>query len=74
MTSTKSGRPVRYLTRSEQAARYGRDIRTIKRWGKNKALGMPEEYIFNDPNNPMRREDQLEIWERSRVAPREDAA
>ena len=63
----KSEKSRRFLSRQEQGERYGRDVKTIKRWGKNKKLGMPAEYIFNDPNDPMRREDELEAWERSRV-------
>ncbi len=69
MTSTdECERPRRYLSRGQQAKRYGRHVRTIKRWSEDPKMGMPPEYIFNDPDDPMRREDELEQWERSRVA------
>jgi hypothetical protein len=60
MTST-----VRFLNRLAQAKRYNKHPKTIKRWGQDPKMGMPPEY---DLNGPHRREDELEAWERSRVA------
>jgi hypothetical protein len=56
----------RFLTRKEQADRYGKDVRTIKRWGKDAEMNMPPEYNFRGA--PHREEGELEEWERSRVA------
>jgi hypothetical protein len=56
-----------FLTRRDQARRYGRTIRTIKRWGKDPKMGMPPEYDFN--GLPSRPDDELEAWERTRVVP-----
>jgi hypothetical protein len=63
-SATKS--EIRYLDRPAQAKRYNRDIKTIKRWGQDPNMGMPPEYDFRGLK--MRREDELEAWERSRVA------
>jgi hypothetical protein len=65
MAVTSSTSSVRFLNRQAQAQRYSRHVRTIKRWGKDPAMNMPPEY---DLKEPMRREDELEAWERSRVA------
>jgi hypothetical protein len=59
---------VRFLTRAAQAKRYSRSTKTIKRWGRDPAMGMPPEYVFD--SYPVRREDELEAWERTRVAAR----
>jgi len=64
MTYTASGK-TRVLTRRDQAERYRRSIRTIKRWGQNPAMNMPPEYDF--AGLPSRREDHLEEWEQVRV-------
>lgn len=66
VTSTDDcGKPVQYLDRPAQARRYNKHLKTIKRWGKSPAMAMPPEYDFNGPH---RRLDELEAWERSRVA------
>jgi hypothetical protein len=57
--------PRRYLSRQAQAARYDKCVKTIERWGKNPALGLPAEYDLN--GRPHRAEDELEAWERSRA-------
>jgi hypothetical protein len=62
----------RFLSRRQQAARYGKCLKTIERWGRDPAMGLPVEYDLN--GRPHRLEDQLEIWERSRVAGRAEAA
>jgi hypothetical protein len=54
-----------WLSRRAQAERYGKDIKTIKRWGRDPKMKMPPEHDFNGPH---RAEDELEVWERSRVA------
>jgi hypothetical protein len=56
----------RYLSRRAQAERYDKDIKTIERWGRNPAMGMPPEIDFNGRKH--RDEDALIRWERSRVA------
>lgn len=56
----------RFLTRQEQGARYGVSPRSIVRWGEDPKMKMPPEYEFNRIKK--RREDELEIWERSLVA------
>jgi hypothetical protein len=59
---------LRYLTRRNQAERYGKSVRTIERWGLDQEMAMPPEYDFNGVK--ARREDDLERWERARVAHR----
>jgi hypothetical protein len=59
-------RPRRFLTRRAQADRYGKNIRTIVRWGEDPDMNMPDEYWFN--GLPHRAEDELETWERSRIS------
>ena len=58
--------PRRFLSRREQAERYHKSTRTIKRWGEDPAMKMPPEYDFN--GLPHRDEAELEQWERGRVA------
>jgi len=60
---------VRFLTRHDQARRYNRSTKTIKRWGKDPRMNMPPEYQLDLPS---RREDELEVWERSRVVSKGD--
>jgi hypothetical protein len=67
-TRRKSKRPPssrRFLTRRDQAERYGKSVRTIERWGLDPKMGMPPEYDFN--RLKARAEDELETWERHRV-------
>jgi len=56
----------RFLSRQEQAERYGTCVKSIQRWGNDPRMAMPPEYDFNRIKK--RREDELEAWERSRVA------
>jgi hypothetical protein len=63
---TRTATDERYLSRSAQAARYGRSKRSVDRWGKNPALGMPPEMDIN--GHKFRSLSALERWERSRAA------
>ena len=65
---TQAKAPRRYLSRSDQAKRYSKSVRTIKRWGKDPDMNMPPEYDLN--GHLHRLEHDLELWERSRVAPK----
>jgi hypothetical protein len=65
LVSTATARPRRFLSRQDQARRYRKSTRTIKRWGADPEMGMPPEYDFNGPH---RDEAELEVWEQSRVA------
>jgi hypothetical protein len=58
-------KPRRFLSRSAQARRYGKSIKTIKRWGTDPKMAMPQEYELRGPH---RDEAELEIWEQGRVA------
>jgi hypothetical protein len=70
MTDTAAQmKPRRFLSRPAQARRYGKSIRTIKRWGTDPEMGMPPEYEFRGPH---RDEAELEEWERGRVALKKD--
>jgi hypothetical protein len=60
--------PRRFLRRRAQAQRYGVSLKTIQRWGRDPEMNMPDEFDFN--GHPCRIEDQLEVWEKGRVAPR----
>jgi|AmaraimetFIIA100_FD_contig_121_96578_length_6637_multi_4_in_0_out_0_3 transposase len=62
---TAQMRSRRFLSRSAQAQRYGKSVRTIKRWGNDPRMAMPPEYSFHTPH---RAEDELDAWDRSRVA------
>jgi hypothetical protein len=64
-STSETRKSVEYLSRLAQARRYSKHPKTIKRWGKDPKMGMPPEYDFNGPH---RRLDDLERWERSRVA------
>jgi hypothetical protein len=64
-SATKSKQPV-YLSRQQQADRYGVSVRSIKRWGEDPCMNLPPEYEFRRARK--RRQDQLEEWERSRIA------
>jgi hypothetical protein len=68
MNTTTPAGPRRFLSRPAQAKRYGKSIRTIKRWGQDPDMGMPPEYDFNGLH---RREDELDAWDRSRAASRD---
>jgi hypothetical protein len=61
-------KPRRFLSRRDQADRYGKSVRTIERWGEDSEMAMPTEYDFNGLK--ARAEDELEAWERGRVASR----
>jgi hypothetical protein len=67
ITQNSTSRPRRFLTRRAQAQRYSKSVRTIERWGRDPQMAMPAEYDLN--GLPHRLEDDLEQWERSRVAP-----
>jgi hypothetical protein len=56
----------RFLSRRDQAERYGKSVRSIERWGKDPVMAMPPEYDFNGLK--ARAEDELEAWERKRVS------
>jgi hypothetical protein len=58
--------PKRWLTRQQQAARYAVHPRTIDRWGGDPSMDLPAEIDLN--GRPCRAEDELESWERRRVA------
>jgi hypothetical protein len=58
--------PKRWLTRQQQAARYVVHPRTIDRWGDDPEMDLPPEIDLN--GRPCRAEDELEDWERRRVA------
>ena len=64
-THTKPEKSPRFLSRQEQAARYGTSVKSIVRWGDDPRMQMPKEYVFH--RQMKRREDELEAWERSRV-------
>jgi hypothetical protein len=61
-------KPRRFLTRRDQAERYRKSVRTIERWGEDPEMNMPPEYDFNGLK--ARIEEDLERWERGRVASR----
>lgn len=56
----------RWLTRRQQADRYGVHPRTVDRWGDDPEMDLPAEIDLN--GRPCRAEDELEAWERGRVA------
>jgi hypothetical protein len=47
-------------------SRYEVTTRTLARWDANPALGFPRPIVIN--GRKYRREDELEVWERGRVA------
>jgi len=55
----------RFLTRRQQAKRWGKSVRTVERWGEDPEMDLPPEYDFN--GRPHREESELTAWERSRV-------
>jgi hypothetical protein len=63
--TTKSEKSHRFLSRQEQAARYGVSVKSVTRWGDDPRMAMPKEYAFH--RQMKRREADLEAWERSRV-------
>jgi hypothetical protein len=65
-TTKRQKPPLRFLSRQEQAERYSTSVKSIMRWGADPEMKMPPEYDFNRIKK--RREDELEAWERSRVA------
>jgi hypothetical protein len=56
----------RFLSRAEQARRYGKSVKTIERWTADPALGFPGELDIN--GRKFRRLSELETWERERAA------
>jgi hypothetical protein len=62
----KAPKSRRFLSRQEQAERYGTSVKTIDRWGKDPRMNMPREFQFH--RIMKRAEDELELWERGRVA------
>jgi hypothetical protein len=68
-TTIAQTKPRRFLSRSEQASRYGKSVKTIKRWGSDPRMGMPREYELSGPH---RAEEDLEVWERTRVTAPKD--
>jgi hypothetical protein len=66
MTDIATQMTKRFLSRPQQAKRYGKSTKTVIRWGKNERMNMPPEYDLC--GSPHRAEDELEAWERTRVA------
>jgi hypothetical protein len=56
----------RYLSRRQQAERYGCSVRTVERWGDDPELDFPPEHDFN--GRKKRPLSALERWERRRAA------
>jgi hypothetical protein len=56
----------RWLTRQQQAERYSVHPRTVDRWGDDPEMALPPEIDLN--GRPCRAEDELESWERRRIA------
>jgi hypothetical protein len=56
----------RFLSRRQQAERYGKSVKTVERWGLDPTLGFPGEYDIN--SHKFRKLSELEAWERSRAA------
>jgi hypothetical protein len=56
----------RFLSRRQQAERYGKSTKTIERWGDNPSLGFPAEIDVN--GHKYRALSKLEAWERKRAA------
>ena len=56
----------RFLTRQQQAKRWSKSVRTVKRWGEDPEMDLPPEYDFN--GRPHREETELTTWERSASA------
>jgi hypothetical protein len=52
-----------FLSKRQQAERYGKTPRTIDRWRQNPRLNYPKQYEIN--GRPHGRLSDLEIWERS---------
>ena len=59
-------KPKRWLTRRIQAKRWSVHTRTVKRWGEDPEMGLPPEAEIG--NRPCRDEEQIEEWERWRIA------
>jgi hypothetical protein len=56
----------RYLPDRLVAARYGKNVRSIKRWAADPALNFPPAIDIN--GRPHRALSKLEAWERARAA------
>jgi hypothetical protein len=54
-----------FLSRVQQARRWGVSKYTVERWGKDERLGLPGEILIT--NRRYRRLSELEAWERSRA-------
>jgi hypothetical protein len=59
-------KPKRWLTRQQQAERWSVHPKTVDRWGADSEMDLPDEIDLN--GRPCRAEDEIETWERSRVA------
>ena len=55
-----------FLTRRQQARRYGVSTRTIDRWADDDNLGLPAE--IDIAGRKYRKLSELETWERARAA------
>ena len=55
-----------FLTRRQQARRYGVSTRTIDRWSDDDNLGLPAE--IDIAGRKYRKLSELETWERARAA------
>jgi transposase len=51
-----------WLSKRQQAQRYGKSTRTIDRWARNPRLKYPKQTYFND--RPHSKLEDHEIWER----------
>ncbi len=54
-----------FLTRLQQAKRWGVSKRSVERWGEDEKLGLPPELEIN--SRRYRKLSDIEAWERSRV-------
>jgi hypothetical protein len=52
-----------WLSRRQQAQRWNVTKRSVERWGKDKKVGLPQEYEVN--GRKYRDLPEIEIWERS---------
>jgi hypothetical protein len=58
-----SSKPETWLTRRQQAARWGVSVRTVERRGKDPKLGLPSEMEIN--KRWFRALSEIEAWERA---------
>jgi hypothetical protein len=55
----------RFLSRRQQAQRYGKSVRTVECWGDDPSLGFPPEIDIR--GHKFRALSKLEAWERARA-------